>query len=82
MKSRKNGPCILGLVCSNDGEEVVSFQELAGCLIAGIFTHPLGLGGWCERENPREEVRAPPDVVVHETIRGLLCAEVFDGIGP
>jgi len=36
---------ILGLVCPDDGEEVISFQELAGRLIAVKVIYPSGWVG-------------------------------------
>ena len=42
MERREIIPSILGLVCPDDGEEVISFQELAGRLIAGKVVHPSG----------------------------------------
>jgi len=79
---RGNIPSILSLMCSDDREEVVSFQELAGSLVAARFVHPSGLGGGYERRNPRKKVRASPDVIMYETIRDLFRTEVFNRVRP
>lgn len=76
MTGRRSAlPSILGLVGTDDRQEIVSFQEGAGgivaCLVSIVCFDCL-----------REEIRAASDVVVNKVPAAPLLAEILTGVRP
>lgn len=77
----QSAPGILGFVCTNDGEQVVSLEKLTCCLVPG--TRPGSVASTSNLWHySREEERTPPDMVVNEAVRNLLLPEILYGICP
>jgi hypothetical protein len=74
---KKSLPGVLSFVRSNDRQQVVPLQEVAG---GGIPIDQLSVLRWID--SLREEEGTPSDVIVHKAFCRLFIPKVLDRIGP
>ena len=75
---------ILSFVRSNDGEEVVTFEELGGGLVAdeteSVVNKRRSKNGDGGMDDVREEIGTSTDVIVNKALAGLFQPKIFDWI--
>lgn len=71
-------PRVLRLVRSDNRKQIISFQELTCCLVAGCCDKRRIYG--YHDDDLREEERTSSDMIMREAIRSFLLSEIFCGI--
>lgn len=84
MYSRFVLPCVLSLVSSDNGQQIVVMQEVTGSGIAGRMEGKFEEKSFtlCRIEAAPEEVGAAPYAVVGEVFDTFLVPEVLQRIRP